>query len=349
MKPDDVSIIEACYLVEENSDASWLTELLRRARPSLDRGLGVVAYFNDYDGGPGAHAHSPVAIGCPDGWRTSFEAMGSAATTEVVTRLRQPGPVTTLSANMGRRLFARLQPIIKQVAHPIGMRDWLGIKVADPTGRGVTLAAPLRRVSRPSAGAVAKWSRIASHVAAGYRLRRRLASARPSSGVPHDWSAAAEAILQPDGRKVAEATGEAAAPDAREALLFATAQMDRARGRLRRTDPEEAVAIWLGLVGGRWSLVDQEDRDGRRYVLAYRNEAHVPGPTPVLTERERQVVAYAALGHSNKLIAYELGVAPSTVSMLLARAQAKLRAPSKNEMLALYRAAAGRAQPGGGA
>lgn len=44
-----------------------------------------------------------------------------------------------------------------------------------------------------------------------------------------------------------------------------------------------------------------------------------------LTRREQQVLAYAEIGHSNKLIAYSLGVAISTVSTLLARARRKLR------------------------
>jgi len=43
-----------------------------------------------------------------------------------------------------------------------------------------------------------------------------------------------------------------------------------------------------------------------------------------LSERERQAVSLAALGQSNKLIAYELGVSLSTVSAYLARAAAKL-------------------------
>jgi DNA-binding CsgD family transcriptional regulator len=43
-----------------------------------------------------------------------------------------------------------------------------------------------------------------------------------------------------------------------------------------------------------------------------------------LTERERQVLAYADLGQSNKLIAYSLGLSTSTVSTLLSRARRKL-------------------------
>jgi len=343
MKADHVSVIEASYLVEETHDEAWLMEVLQRARPCLDRGLGLAAYFTDYTRPPGHHALSPMAVGCPDGWRATFDAMLAPKETsaEAVVRQRRPGStVTTLSADMGPDLFARLQSVIQRFGWPLGMRDWLGIKVADPSGRGLIITAPLPRVSRPSRTTVLQWSRIASHIAAGYRLRRRLAAGPPGPpALPDNWSAHAEAILQADGRKLADAKGAAQASDAREALLFAAAQRDRARGRLRRTDPERAVAIWLGLVAGRWSLVDQEDRDGRRYVLAYRN-APEAGDQHALTERERQVLAYAALGHSNKLIAYELGIAPSTISGLLARARRKLGASSKSECLALCRTAA---------
>jgi DNA-binding CsgD family transcriptional regulator len=50
-----------------------------------------------------------------------------------------------------------------------------------------------------------------------------------------------------------------------------------------------------------------------------------------LTRREQEVLAQAALGHHNKLIAYDLGVAHSTVRVLLHRAAAKLGAGSRGE------------------
>jgi DNA-binding CsgD family transcriptional regulator len=80
-----------------------------------------------------------------------------------------------------------------------------------------------------------------------------------------------------------------------------------------RKDPEEALALWPGLVSGHWSLVDRFERDGRRYVVARRNE---PLPTSPLTLnlRERQVFGHLVQGDSMKLTAYTLGLAPSTVS-----------------------------------
>jgi DNA-binding CsgD family transcriptional regulator len=57
--------------------------------------------------------------------------------------------------------------------------------------------------------------------------------------------------------------------------------------------------------------------------LAYRNDPDLQ-PTKALSKREQQVLAYAALGQSNKLIAYSLGLSLSSVSTLLARARRKL-------------------------
>ncbi len=110
-------------------------------------------------------------------------------------------------------------------------------------------------------------------------------------------------------------------------FLHSALAFDRARGPLRRRDPEAAVRIWEALVAGRWSLLDHFDSDGRRFIVAHRNDAEVADARG-LTHRERQVVAQVALGQSNKMIAYELGLSTSTVANHLASARAKLGLPS---------------------
>ena len=82
-------------------------------------------------------------------------------------------------------------------------------------------------------------------------------------------------------------------------------------------------------MSGRWSLVEHFERDGRRYYLAHRNEPEVRS-VKGLTARERQVLAYAQLGNSNKLIAYSLGISISTVSTLLSRARRKVQSNMPN-------------------
>lgn len=72
---------------------------------------------------------------------------------------------------------------------------------------------------------------------------------------------------------------------------------------LRRTSPEEALDLWQALFEGRWSIVEQVESDGKRVILARRNEPGVSDPRS-LTPGERDVLAYAALGHSNKYVAF---------------------------------------------
>jgi len=70
-------------------------------------------------------------------------------------------------------------------------------------------------------------------------------------------------------------------------------------------------------------------------ALPFGTGLHVP---QTLTERELQVVTLAAEGQHNKLIAYRLGIAHSTVRVLMARAARKLDAHSREELLRRYAA-----------
>jgi DNA-binding NarL/FixJ family response regulator len=78
----------------------------------------------------------------------------------------------------------------------------------------------------------------------------------------------------------------------------------------------------------RWRVVEEYERDGRQYLLACRVIGFAE-----LSRRERQVVACACLDHSNKVVAYELGLALSTVRVLMSRAMKKYGARSRKELL----------------
>lgn len=88
-------------------------------------------------------------------------------------------------------------------------------------------------------------------------------------------------------------------------------------------DAGEAATVWDGLMSGHWSLVGRFDRDGKRHLLLRRNRAAERAPV-TLTPHEASVVDYAVLGHSNKRMAYELGISQPNVSECLRRACAKL-------------------------
>jgi DNA-binding CsgD family transcriptional regulator len=74
-----------------------------------------------------------------------------------------------------------------------------------------------------------------------------------------------------------------------------------------------------------------------RDVTARENSPVLAGVSS-LSGRERQVTSLAALGRSNKLIAYELGLAHSTVRVLFARAAVKLGARTRSEVIERVRA-----------
>jgi DNA-binding CsgD family transcriptional regulator len=150
---------------------------------------------------------------------------------------------------------------------------------------------------------------------------------------------AVEAVLEPTG-KLQDAAGAAKADAARQLLKEAVRGVERVRGG-RRVDEDEVLSNWAPLLRTRWTLVDHFESDGRRYILARENTPIARGPKS-LTARERQVVGYAALGHSSKLIAYELGIAYSTVRVLLSRAAAKLGAASREDLVRALRDAATR-------
>lgn len=92
---------------------------------------------------------------------------------------------------------------------------------------------------------------------------------------------------------------------------------------------------WKGAVAARWTLLNVSESGGEVYLIARRNRRR-PETVGGLTERESQVVACAAMGHHNKLIAYNLGIAHSTVRVLIARAAARLGARSRCELVRSY-------------
>ena len=79
-----------------------------------------------------------------------------------------------------------------------------------------------------------------------------------------------------------------------------------------------------------WWLLDCFDSDGRQYVVAARDIAS--NERPDLSPREAQVVGLLALGHSNKVISYELDLAWSTVRVLVHRAARKLGVGTRKEL-----------------
>jgi DNA-binding CsgD family transcriptional regulator len=297
------------------SEERWLSSVTEAVSKSLGFASGVFGFSYQVRDDGWIEIQAVSDMGTPPGFTASV--LQFDGTSKIGSAF---GRVTGLvSAVSGLRRVLLAEEFESYYAHgflPYGVKDLLVLNAFDPTRSGCFVGQvsdyEIRRAPHRS-----RWIRVAAHVAAGLRLRRKLHVADSS----HE-AIEPQAVLTPSGR-VEHATGTASMPSARERLRTAALAADRARGPLRHKDPDEALQIWRGLVAGQWSLVDWFDTDGRRYVIAHENAPLASDPR-ALTERERQVAGFAALGHSNKVIAYELGLSPSTVGVLLARAKKKL-------------------------
>ena len=94
------------------------------------------------------------------------------------------------------------------------------------------------------------------------------------------------------------------------------------------------LETWHALWGGRWTLVDSFDKDGKRWLVAKENNAS-SSSSDSLQPRERDVALGAAAGRSLKLMAYELGLPLGTVASTLSRVMRKLRVRSRAELAML--------------
>ena len=213
-------------------------------------------------------------------------------------------------------------PDIAATLETFGATETFALNGLDPEGLGcLVLFGTLR--DRLGPDEVALYQRLAAHLAAAYRCRRRLRGVR-------DPLEHAEAIFDPDGRLL-DARGPARRPADRAAVTAAAAVLTPSRRRAIRDD---ATTRWRPRVQTRWTLTEVPGPRGDPYVVARENQASTPFLQD-LTEREKQVVASAAFGRSNKEIAYELGISHSTARVLLARGCARLGVASREELLSL--------------
>ncbi|MBS1149735.1 MAG: hypothetical protein H6Q89_1433 [Myxococcaceae bacterium] len=323
---DLIGLTEACYRLDLDL-RSWMRLLAGLMSPELDHGVGVVGWLMRF---PSEFQVEPVGpaivVDGPSDLGPQTQAMNSNLPPQAVRGIWFSGQPLAYGSEMpGMESAFRLGVIEEHRAMP--SIDGLGFKALDGEGFAISFAGPSQHVRTTTAADRARWRRIAPHLAAGFRLRRRLDGAR-------ELESGAEAIFTPEGRCL-DARGSATTADARELLRSAVRSVERSRGPLRRKDPEQALGVWKGLVTGRWSLVDSFTSDQKRYVVARQNAPSLRDPR-ALSERERQVVAFAASGEHNKLIAYRLGLATSSVATHLANASRKLKIRSRSELARLH-------------
>jgi DNA-binding CsgD family transcriptional regulator len=325
MNIDFISAVEACYAPAPD-DAAWLSGILGALRP-LQQAIPAAALTFRLD--RGFHLGA-VAAGDPamtPNYRATLGTAWERADQELVREWYAPVPAVELASERMRRLPPHLLPQLAPVFSAHSVKDALGLLALEPDGIGVVVTFPYTEATKLAPRTRHQLRRLTAHVATALRLRSR------TQGTVSPDHPSVDAVVGPDGR-VKHATGTAAAEGTLPRLARAVRNVEQARGRLRKTDPDEALTLWEGLVNGRWSLVDHVESDGRRVVLVRRNEPGAHDPK-ALSATERDVLAYAALGHSNKHVAYMLGLAPTTVSTHLKKAMRKLGLQTRRELITL--------------
>ncbi len=246
--------------------------------------------------------------------------MNAIATPATVARLwRDHAGVGTVSQSLGPsagdQAWADGWTEVMSANHSAA--DSIGLYFHGARGKIVTVNLPLAKARTLEPRERARLLRLVTHLNLSERLLDRKTEAP-------------QAIMRPDG-VVLHAEGDASTPGARGALRAQVLRVEHAR---RTEDADDALGLWRGMVDGRWSLVDEFDSDGKRFFVARENLREI-AVARALTSREKQALALVCEGKSNKLISYELGLSPSTVSITVRSILEKLGAKQRAELVEL--------------
>ncbi len=338
-KRDVISVVEAAYDLH-CTDEAWLQACCEGIQGLIAAENGLCAYHIDFTA-RGLHIGDVVESA------DASEELAARVETQigdVLRKAQQPGAgflVRTRAALFEKILWTGIREpstlLFASERRTIGPR-WmhdLGTSAVDQftlisthvDGHGATafVGSLLSRRTLRSAER-AMYAQVHAHIQAGLRLRRSLGAAPPLAVEAPPRGA----VLDSDGTVV---HAEGRAKERLEALREGARRMGTARSRAKGRGAE-ALDIWKGLIDGTWSLVEHFDTDGRRYVLAHANPHQVRDPRG-LTNMETRVVALAIRGYADKLIAYHLGIASSTVATHLASAMRKLGVRRRTDLVRL--------------
>jgi DNA-binding CsgD family transcriptional regulator len=322
-RPDElVGFLEAVYRLETDEHA-WLAEVMEASRRVWGRSGWVHGAIYDASDMAGFSPTIQHVLDAPHPVLALLARGLQLFTPGFVARSLRIA-TASLSRNLARPELEEVHDGMAVLGYP----DTLGINGVDPTGLGVFVGLWCADPGPPPVAELNVYRRMAHHLAAAHRYRRRMRDAA-EDGVSFDLTDGAEAVIDPRGR-VVHATGPARHPRSQAVLVEAS----RARDLARTADAgdHEDLRGWSPLTSARWTLVDSYECNGHRYVVARENQAQLSG-LGVLTDRERQVVAYLATGHSTKETAYALGISDTTVRVLVARAIARLGVKSRRALL----------------
>jgi DNA-binding NarL/FixJ family response regulator len=320
-RADWISLIEASYALDR-TDRDWLDALFDVAQPLFDAGMGSTAWTFRCTA---TSFHLSDVTRRASGWMKLFIRAGHAIASQRWFDLAYRSGATVATAS--EQVYSHL-PNDRFLRVTGGrLRDVFVVGGQSGTGLGVAFATMLKEERKASALERKRWPQIAAHLGAGLRLRSL------ARGLSFD-SPPVAAILDSSGA-MHDGSNDATTTCAREKLREAVRHIECARTAGGRSDPDAAMDRWEALVDGRWSLVDRFDSDGKRFVIAIRNDLSYPDPRG-LTPRERQVAEFVGLGRTTKEISYILGISAPTVSACTAHAQEKLGLRCLAELAAFF-------------
>lgn len=157
----------------------------------------------------------------------------------------------------------------------IGVRNLHHLTASDDAGHVVSVGVSTRTLGRPE-GSRLTWAILAAHLESAFRLQVRFQTDLRGAVQRLDAPPPTRAVIPPAARA-------------------------------------RAQEVWSGLLDGTWSTVARRDHAGRRYVVAIPS-ARTTGDARALSRREAQVAALVASGRTDKEIAFDLGIARSTVA-----------------------------------
>lgn len=346
--PEDLlHLLDRAYDLE-TAEPDWLLAVADAAEPFLGTGHGLAAFLAEPDG----RLHTPrftERVQLRPSHAQWFEALRQLPW-EMMRRALEIAPVAYAVDRRGAVLNGHATMADAIAADQRGApgaggelrrgaakgfdvspyADSLDVVGLDPSGAAVVLLGIRRSLSkRPVSVREAAWlGRIGGHLASALRLRRTVGSRTALlDGTSPVFDGHARPLHEAD---------ETSKLGLSALRALVRRQLSTRSGSM---SPVEILEHWRALVLGRYSVVEVFDSDGKRFVVARPNvpRGRAADRAPTLTEGERAVLAFFAAGASNKLIAYDLGLSPSTVSARLASAATKLGTRTHAELIARAR------------
>jgi regulatory LuxR family protein len=299
----------------------WLQNILRATEQFFDRGKGAIGWLLRRD-----QQLMPTATTAINGGERFIETairISAGLGPGLLAASLAPGRPSLETASeaygLGHGLLS--QPVYREHAHPLGIKDFLALKTTSPCGQvSCVIGTPLTRIEGTSSYDKAPWRLLARQMSFG------LEAWRHSDHRRLELSDAA-AVFDPDGRALhlATTTGSDGLANLRRAVLA------RERARLARTDPGDAIEL-LGGALHRYALIDRFETDGKRFVVACAS-CDAASPVDELPPRLRQIAnLLMTTGKSRKELAQQLNISIHTLDTEVKGLYRRLKVRSRSEL-----------------